>query len=521
MRRRLLLLLAMLTLGGASQGNAVQAASSPRLLGSAPRPRIAPPVANPDELREIDPWTARIQARLADLSPLPRAAAPTGLQADRAGALASKLAPLGRGVGRGAQVGLHVRDLRTGESLLDAAGDRALNPASNHKLLTAIAALELLGPEYRFETRVLLDGDDLVLVGEGDPSLQSEHLAQLAQAVRDQIDLSGVRRIVIDDGRFSPERFGPGYDAGGPGYSYMAPSGALSVQWNTIEITAVPEDGAVKVYVDPPCAHVRVVSEATLARRTALDIETAAVGDETVVSIRGTLARRAGVETLRRRVGDPGRFAASVFAAALGPDAAALPIVRGRAGERALPLAEHRSAPLAEVLHSALKFSNNFTTEQVLRTLGWRMTGSPGSWANGTLALREFWRATGGDAEALVFENASGYSRTGRTSARALVDLLAWSQRPGSRSAALVGALAVSGIDGTMRDRLHDATGRVFAKTGTLAGASALSGIVVDASGAPSVAFSVLVNGPVTGHAAHALQDRVVRLLLEPSVARG
>jgi len=512
MRRPFILLLTLLTIGGATQGNPVRAA-----VGALPRHNIASaelpkPVAVP---RDFEHWPSIFQGRLAALPRLAEPTAPTAVDTTRRAAMGTQLVQISDRIGKAAQVGVHVRDLQSGASLLDEQGDRALNPASNHKLLTSIAALELLGPDYRFETRVMLDGDDLVIVGASDPSLQSEHLAQLAQAVKDGMDLGNIRRIVIDDTMFGPERFAPGYDADGPGFSYLAPSGALSVQWNTIEITAVPEQGAVKVFVDPPCAHVRVLNDASVARRSALQVETTADGDDTLVTVHGKVGRKAGVETIRRRVADPGRFAASVFAAALGPELADLPIVRGRASAEAITIAEHHSAPLLEVLHSALKFSNNFTTEQVLRTLGHRMTGMPGSWDNGTAAVRRFWGAIGGDDAALVFENASGYSRRGRFSARGLVDLLAWSLRTGSRSAGLVGALAVSGTDGTLRDRLQDVPGRVFAKTGTLAGASALSGIVVDSAGAPSIAFSVLVNGPVTGHAAHALQDRVVRMLLE------
>jgi D-alanyl-D-alanine carboxypeptidase/D-alanyl-D-alanine-endopeptidase (penicillin-binding protein 4) len=78
----------------------------------------------------------------------------------------------------------------------------------------------------------------------------------------------------------------------------------------------------------------------------------------------------------------------------------------------------------------------------------------------------------------------------------------------------VLAALPVSGIDGTLRDRLLDTGGRVLAKTGTLEGASALSGVVVDEAGVPRIAFSLLLNGRITGHDAHALQDRLVRLLL-------
>src|SRR5690606_33753149 len=97
---------------------------------------------------------------------------------------------------------------------------------------------------------------------------------------------------------------------------------------------------------------------------------------------------------------------------------------RGIVPDDATEIAVHRSAPLADVLGSALKFSNNFTTEQVLRTLGWRMSGQPGDWDNGGRAIERFWAALGQAPDDLEFENASGLSRSGRVTTRALVDLL-------------------------------------------------------------------------------------------------
>ncbi len=502
--------LALLSAGLLTRGGPAEAAQG-HLRRVAPRPSAPAHSAPTPAATVTEPsWPEQIQQRLATLPPAPaRTAEPPALAAE----LGEALAKLRRALGPDVRLGVHVRALDSGDALIDQGGDLALNPASNHKLLTSIAALELLGPDYRFATTVALDGDALVLRGGGDPSLQTEDLQRLAAAVRDQLDVAGVHRIVIDDGMFSDERVGPGYDdPEGPGYSYLAPSGALSVQWNTIEVTLAAHAGAVEVFVDPPCAHVVVDNHAQLGRGEPT-IVTEAAGERTRVRIDGKL-RRGEVHTQRRRVADPGRFAASVFAAALAPERS-LPIERGTASAAALPIAEHRSAPLLEVLHSALKFSNNFTTEQVLRTLGHHASGEPGDWRNGTAAVRAFWRALGRAPEEIVFENASGYSRRGRISARALVDLLAWSQRPGSRAAGLVGALAIAGTDGTLRDRLRDGAGRVFAKTGTLSGASALSGIVVDRSGTPRIAFSVLVNGPVTGHAAHAVQDGIVRMLID------
>lgn len=500
-------LLGVALIGRGAPVEAAQGASRPgtrSTLAAAAGREIAQPA------RPLPSAAERISQRLGELEAMPPSAV-----AGPSAALAAAVAEARAGLGPAAQLGVHVRELGSNTTLLDDGGELALNPASNHKLLTAIAALELLGPAYRFETRVALDGDALVLQGSGDPSLQTEDLQRLAEAVAAQIDLGVVRRIVVDDGMFSDERFGPGYDPGGPGFSYLAPSGALSLQWNTVEVTLAAHHGAVEVFVDPPCAHVVVENHARIGRGEP-DVTTQADGGHTRVRVDGQL-RRGSVRTIRRRVTDPGRFAAAVFAAALGrPE---LPIARGRLEADALPLGEHHSPPLAEVLHSALKFSNNVTTEQLLRTLGHLASGRPGDWHNGTAVLRTFWAALGRDPAEIVFENASGYSSVGRVSARTLADLLAWSQRPGSRSGAVAAAMAVAGVDGTLRDRLREAPGRVFAKTGTLSGANALSGLVADEGGTPRLAFSVLLNGPVTGHTAHALQDRLVRALLPHAVA--
>jgi D-alanyl-D-alanine carboxypeptidase/D-alanyl-D-alanine-endopeptidase (penicillin-binding protein 4) len=105
--------------------------------------------------------------------------------------------------------------------------------------------------------------------------------------------------------------------------------------------------------------------------------------------------------------------------------------------------------------------------------------------------------------------NGSGLSPQGRITPRALVDLLSLTHRKGSRSSALLGAMARAGGEGTMRRRVTFSDGRVVAKTGTLAGATALSGIIASADGRREVGFSILING---GHARsnRALQDRIV-----------
>jgi D-alanyl-D-alanine carboxypeptidase/D-alanyl-D-alanine-endopeptidase (penicillin-binding protein 4) len=498
--------------GGPSQG-----------FRGAPRTRFERPDATTDreavpradvQVSEID-WAARIERRLERLS---RRARPRSTAAiDEA--LATEVRRIATAFGADADIGIAVRSLESGTDVLALNENLALNPASNHKLLSAAAALELLGDDYRFETRVLHDHDALVVVGEGDPTLQIGDLAALVQTVGAHIDLGSIRRVIVDDSAFSGERFGPGYDPDGPGYSYMAPSGALSLQFNTVEIEVRPTQAGmpVEVVVEPACPHIVVESDATTGRGAPLSVETHERGEHTVVTVSGSLRRKDGPQRIRRRVTDPGLFTGAVLAELVARQSGieAPAVERGRASRALAAIAVHRSGPLHEALRSALKFSNNVTTEQVLRTLAWRMTGQPGDWQAGHRALERFWSAIGGDPDALVFENASGYSRHGRLTARALVDVLALATEPGSRARRMLDELPIAGIDGTLRDRLTRARGRVLAKTGTLHAAAALSGVVVDDDGRPTLSFSILVNGAVEPWRSRTIQEQVVAALVE------
>ena len=187
---------------------------------------------------------------------------------------------------------------------------------------------------------------------------------------------------------------------------------------------------------------------------------------------------------------------------------------RGQAPATATVVALHESAPLAEVLGSSLKFSNNFTSEQVLRTLGWRLSGEPGSWAHGRAAVLAAWTALGQDPADLEFENGAGLSRSGRVSPRALVGLLARTRQEGTAAAALMPTMASAGGEGTLRRRLTASDGRVRGKTGTISGVSALSGVAASADGQSALGFSVLINGEGAANRHRRLQDRVVLTLL-------
>jgi D-alanyl-D-alanine carboxypeptidase/D-alanyl-D-alanine-endopeptidase (penicillin-binding protein 4) len=464
--------------------------------------------------RPVSSRGAAVRARLAALEPTLRPA-PEQVADDHT-ALTRRLAKLVARAPRGAHVSVHVRDLDTGAVIFDHAGDTRLNPASNTKVVTAMAAVELLGPEYRFSTKVFRDGSSLVLVGGGDPSLQPRDLWNLAATTAASVDLQDIDSLVIDDSMFSAASFGPGYDPDGPGESYQAPSGALSLSFNTIEVVVRPTAAGTPVDVEilPAGTAVHVINSAKTGRGE-LTIDTRRTTNGTEVVVSGGLRGGHAPVRLRRRIHDPATHTAATFASLLAKQGApaSLPIRRGSPADTAVLVAEHHSQPLPQVLSSALRYSNNFTSEQVLRTLAHHATGEPGDFATGTALLHEYWAAIGGAPEALDLENGSGLSRRGRFTARGLVDLFSRIRRRGSDAEALLPILAHAGGEGTLRSRNPGAGHRVRAKTGTLGGVSTLSGVVESPDGERMLGFAILVNGTEPDRA-RPWQDALVRSLL-------
>ncbi len=495
---------------GASEAPEAPELGEPRILAP---DSVAALLAEPDEaLAEVD-WPARIDERLQALERERRATPASARDRRLEARVHAALATLDPGT----RVGVEIRDLEREAVLVSVGAERPLNPASNQKLITAIAAVELLGPDYRFETTVSRAGDRLILRGEGDPDLHLADLHWLAAKVVAAGALEGVTQIVIDDRAFDSRTLGPGFRSDGPGDSYIAPSGALALDYATVEVTVLPGryGQAAEVQIEPSGAAIELRNHAsTGAGSLSVTTHTGEHG-QTIVEVEGSIPGGHAPITVRRRVGDPGLLAASVFAELLAAqtDTAPLPVVHGPIPGSAEPIARHESGPLLAVLASALRYSNNFTAEQVLRTLAWRASGRAGSWADGVATLERFAAAVSPELAAeQTFVNGSGLSRDGRSSPHFVNDVIALVDRPGSPAQALLASFAKAGGEGTLHHRLPIAGARVLAKTGTYAGASSLSGVVTDDDG-QRIGFSILFNGGVLERN-RAAQDRIVAALL-------
>jgi D-alanyl-D-alanine carboxypeptidase/D-alanyl-D-alanine-endopeptidase (penicillin-binding protein 4) len=361
-----------------------------------------------------------------------------------------------------------VQDAATGKVLYDRDSGANRIPASNMKLLTAVAALRGIGPEARFSTKAVAGpasagARSVTLVGGGDVLLGAGKSAEakvlghagLASLARQAVDslrkerFTGQVRVLVDDSLFS-----------GP---------ALNPAWS-------PDDVAAG--------------------------ETAPLFPLALNS-----ARFDPADTAAPRPQDSAMAAGEAFAAGLKAAGAAAGItvapavVRfdGKPAADAKVLAEVQSAPVGQQVDLMLQTSDNYLAE----TLG-RMTavaaGQPATYESAKAAVLKQLAGLGIPTEGMVLADVSGLALGNQVSARQFAEVVrAITDGKDTRLRAALAGFPVAGLTGTLGDRYIDGStaegaGLVRAKTGTLNTVIALSGYVVDADGRLLV-FSFIGNG--------------------------
>lgn len=411
---------------------------------------------------------------------------------------------------KGVELSVLVESVETGEVLFEREADRPMIPASNMKVVTGAAALELLGPDYRYSTGIFTDSDgvarevdgNLYVKGSGDPSLVMEEVWKIGEELR----LLGIERvsgdIVLDDTAF--DTLSVTSDADGGDRAYHARTSALSANFNAVLVTVLPgasPGDPARVLLSPDSGHVSLRNEATTCsrmRRATIETRRRTENGENVVVVTGRIP--VGSEPVRayRNVERPTEYFGAQLLRALERAGVA---VEGRALRGPVPggatlVLEHRSKPLSLIVRDLNKYSNNFVAEQLTKTISLELDGAPGTTRGGTALLLGFLGSMGADTTGVRIADGSGFSRSNRLTCRAIAAVMRRALSGFETSYEFGASLSVSGTDGTLEDRMGYAglEKSVRAKTGLLDGVTAISGVMSTARG-ERVLFSIIVNG--------------------------
>lgn len=425
---------ATLVVGGAYYGLADALDLAPGPLSAAEPSYAVQPFPTPSPVEAPGP---QITGLAAD-APTPSAPVLSGYAGTLAG---DSLIP-------GATTGVSIIDVATGTELVDHQASAPLTPASSNKVLTAWASLSALGGGHRMETRAVLSGGTVTLVGggdvllaadAGDPSAVVGHagLGDLARAAAAELTGQGVTSVgvALDDTLFTGPAWNSGWESGNEAW-------VGQIQPIMVDVTAY---GSTGYPADPAMEAARAFSQALSAAG---------------ITVTGEVTRAA-------------------------------------APAGATKLASVQSAPLADVLSVSIKASDNTMTEVEGRVLA-AATGREASFTGATQAVREQLQADGFDVTGLTLVDVCGLAKGDKVPAHLLAQIIARAAGAdgGTVGRDLLTALPVGALDGTLSDRYvgTSAAGVVRAKTGSLDQTVSLTGTIVTADGR-LLAYSVIIDG--------------------------
>jgi D-alanyl-D-alanine carboxypeptidase/D-alanyl-D-alanine-endopeptidase (penicillin-binding protein 4) len=442
------------------------------------------------------------------------------------------------------------------KTLLDWRSQQAMNPASTMKLVTTLAGLDILGPQYRWRTNIYTDGfirqgtlkGNLYLQGTGDPKLIPEELAKMMKALQNL----GIQKIdgnlFFDRSAFAPNVMEHNTIDGESLRAYNVPPDQLLYAFRTLSFQLGKSRTAdfIDISYTPPLSQLKVVNQIQLVDQSCdswktnirfnLDTEGdgAATNQPLTAQFSGGFPKSCKDVNYNVVALDANTFLTQGFAAAwelAGGSWAQAPT--GKSGN--VPFAsrlilQFEGITLADDVLDINKYSNNVMARQLMLTLALQKMGKPATAENGEIVIRSWLKELGLQFPELVIENGSGLSRKESISAEHLNQLLV-TARNLSVADTFYNSLPIAGTDGTMRNRLMTHLRKFLhlkkkpearIKTGSLADVRTISGYVISKSG-KMYAVTSFINHPNSWRGLEA-HDQLLAWLLddgpEPKQAR-
>jgi len=425
----------------------------------------------------------------------------------------------------GSTVGMQVRDGVTGAIIYSHDADQRVIPASNEKLMTSAAALEVLGTGYKFHTVAAYSGTksgktvsgNVYLRGQGDPTMTYAQFDALATAVAKAGITKFSGGLVADDSWFDHVPLGLDWSWQDETFADTAPISALTVaadaNFDTGSIAVQSKPGsavgkAATLTLVPANSVVKIVNHAVTGAAGSANTVTAtrAHGTNTITVSGSSPLKATTAGTALVSVLDPTQLAAGVFRDALKRHGVTVvgSTTTGASPSGTKTIVDHASIPLSQLLPYFLKLSNNGHAELLTKAMGRaKSPTAAGSWSTGLAAATTALKGIGVDTSVIKMGDGSGLSRRDWLTTGQIATLLSAAQsRPWFTT--WYTALPIAGdpdplIGGTLASRMRGppAAGNLHGKTGTLSGVNALSGYVNDLAGRRLV-FSSISNAALS-----------------------
>ena len=413
-----------------------------------------------------------------------------------------------------ANMSVLVQNLNTGEVIDSYRPEHVVPPASVMKLLTTGAALETMGPGFRFPTILEYTGTiensvlhgDLYIKGSCDPSLgwkgRTAFLDKWIKAIRE----AGIQKIdgavIADMTMLDAEAQNPNWlceDAG----NYYAPGiFALNYYGNTMNIvlqSGEPGSVAKVLKTEPAVEDIYFINHVRCDKITYDGAFVSGLPYSRERYLTGAVPSNLGTFGVKGDLPNPGLLLARHLTNRLREagitvrrDATYIADFNPLTPARTV-IYTHYSEPLSEIIKETNVNSNNLYAEALFRYLGTRYT-LPGTIHNSQDLLRDYWRRRGVTIQNAIIKDGCGLAPQDAVSAKTFVQLLTIMSRSENKEAWLA-SLPISGQSGTLKSLCPqtELEGRIHAKSGTIAGTKNFAGYI-DMPNGDTWVFAILIN---------------------------
>ena len=397
-------------------------------------------------------------------------------------------------------LGLYIVSLDKGvrQEVLSLNANQKFIPASLTKIPTALAAYKYLGGQHKFTTNLESDGKvvkgilkgNLYLVGGGDPTFTSESMWSLVNEFKREKITTIERDIIVDDTFFDFIRYDKGRDPVRKDRAYDAPVGAMSFNWNAVNIyirpTQVGQPAA--VIPDPIASYFKIINKTKTVRGKKQRLKVSRIaGDsslgfpfETII-VSGNIGINSEEYVSYKSITRPDLWSGYSLKKFLNEKGIKVlgKIKVGKRPEKTILRSSFESKSLYESIKSMNKYSNNFVAEMLIKNIA-GLSKRPASMAYGLSKVNHFLQSEGFKKENYVYENASGLTRKNKFRPSDFTNMLVQARRNHFIFPDFLTTLPISATDGTLKTRMTklDSARKVRAKTGMLNGVVGLAGYV-------------------------------------------
>lgn len=417
-----------------------------------------------------------------------------------------------------ASIGIKIVSLSDESTLYELNSEKLMTPASNLKLITAAASLHYLGTNYSYKTYVGWNNKDLILIGNGDPTLSIPTLDSLSNIVSKKI--KKVNTLFLDATSMDSIEYGQGWMWDEGSEEFSAPIGALTLNNNCIDIEYSPgkigEPAIINTH--PNTQYISINNHSNTVDDTIdynkLKINRDWLNQTNNFTISGEIFNETKIDTIKKNISNPTLFTGTVFKELLNATGTQIKNVNiGTIKGNIDTIAEHRSDSLKHILKKIMYKSENLSSELLIKTIG-RNEDSLGTSKSGIKMIKLFLANNVGiDTSVIRIVDGSGLSRYNLLSTDQIVELLIYMNKTNLKDSFLQVLPHGGERESRLEDRLMTSGEKIRAKTGSISGVSSLSGYAFSPRYGP-LAFSIIINGFVgSPYEYRKIQDQICEWL--------